>query len=62
MTDVQKQAIKDVLHLIVDKEELPVLQDLAGKLPAQYAAIVQGLLAAAVPVAVSAEDKVIEAL
>lgn len=62
MTEVQKQALKDVLHLLVDKEEIAILQDLCSKLPAQYQSIAAGIIGAVGPIAVQAEDKAIDAL
>lgn len=62
MDDVQKQAVKDLLHEIVDKEEIPVIQDLLGKLPAPYAPAAQAIIAALGPVAIAAEDKVIDSI
>lgn len=60
MSPVQKQALKDLLHLLVDKEELPVLQDLAAKLPAAYAGVASAIIAGVGPVAVAAEDSAID--
>ena len=62
MTDLQKQALKDVLHLLVDKEEVPLLKELVLKLPPQYAGIIAGILDVGGPLVVAAEDKVIDGL
>lgn len=62
MDVVQKQALKDLLHLLVDKEETVVLQDLISKLPAQYAALGAVILGALGPVAVTAEDKAVDSI
>lgn len=62
MTDIQKQAVKDLLHLLVDKEETPIVLELLGKLPAPYAAMAQAIAPALMPVAVVAEDKLIDGI
>lgn len=62
MTDVQKTALKDLLHLIVDKEQAPILKELIGKLPANYQSIAQGILAVGEPLAEKAEDSAIDAI
>lgn len=62
MTDVQKQAIKDMLHLLVDKEELPLIQELVAKLPVQYAGILKGILDVSAPVFQASEDKAIDSI
>ena len=62
MDPVLKQAIKDLLHLIVDKEEPQVIQDLLGKLPASWASVAQALAAGAMPSVVAAQDKVVDSL
>ncbi len=60
MDPVLLQAVKDLLHEVVDKEEGPVLADLLAKLPPQYAAVAQPLVAALLPQAVAAEDALID--
>lgn len=62
MDPVLKQAIKDLLHSLVDKEEPTVIIDLLGKLPPAWAAAAQGLATAILPAAIVAEDKVIDGL
>lgn len=60
MDEVQKQGLKDLLHLLVDKEELPVLQDLIAKLPAKYSVIGAGILSQGGGALVKAEDSLID--
>lgn len=62
MDAIQIQALKDLLHLIVDKEGVAVLQDLVSKLPAQYISIGQGILAVGSPVILPVIDKAIDAI
>lgn len=60
MSPVQKQALKDLLHLIVDKEEIAVLQDLASHLPVGYASVASSIIGGVGPAAVAAEDAAID--
>lgn len=60
MTIIQKQALKDMLHLMVDKEEIPVLKELVSKLPSVYASILNGILDMGAPAIVKAQDDLIE--
>lgn len=62
MTDIQKQAVKDLLHLLVDKEEGPIVLELLAKLPAPYAAMAQAIAPALIPVAIVQEDKLIDSI
>ena len=57
-----KQALKDLAHLIVDKELGPVLSAEIAKLPATYGPIVGMLEQAALPAIVAALDKAIDGL
>ncbi|MGZ3770052.1 MAG: hypothetical protein ACXVCP_00430 [Bdellovibrio sp.] len=57
MTEVQKTALKEILHTIVDKEQKPVLKELIGKLPADY----QGAALAIFEVAEAAAEKLEDA-
>lgn len=60
MTDVQKLALKEVLHLLVEKEELPLLKELVAKLPPTYANIVEGILDVGAPALIAAQVKIID--
>ena len=43
MTDLEKNLLKDVLHLVVDKELKILLDALVAKLPASASAVAVGL-------------------
>lgn len=60
MDAVTAQAIKDLLHLIVDKEEPTIVADLLTKYAGTYAAEAQALAAAVLPTVQTAEDALIE--
>lgn len=60
MNDVQKKALKDLLHLLVDNEELPLIKDFVSKLPAAYASVLDGILDVGGPAIIKAEDAVID--
>lgn len=56
MTAIQKQAVKDLLHLLIDKEQDAVIKELLGKLPAPYGAIALSIFGALDPVMQAGED------
>ena len=60
MLPAQKQALKDILHLLVDKEQAPVLQELITKLPAPYNSVASLIFASVEPSAEKAEDGLID--
>lgn len=62
MSEVQKQALKDLLHFIVDKEEMLVLKDLISKFPPKYSGIAMGILDTGGPALIAAEDKAIDSI
>lgn len=62
MDAVEKQALKDLAHLLVDKELDVLLKDLIAKLPATYAPLIGVIEAAALPALISAIDAKIESL
>lgn len=62
MTDIQKQAVKDLLHLLVDKEEGPVVLELLAKLPAPYANMAAAIAPALLVPAIAQEDKLIDSI
>lgn len=62
MDAVLAQAIKDLLHNLVDNEEPKLVADLLSKLPAAYAAVAVPLSAALMPPIVAAQDALIEKL
>jgi hypothetical protein len=62
MQTVAKEALKEILHLMVDKEELPVLQELALALPVKYQAIAIGIITACAPAVIATEDAAIDAI
>lgn len=60
MDAVTVQAIKDLLHMIVDKEEPAVIKDLLTKYAGTYAVEAQALAAAVLPTVQTAEDALVE--
>ncbi len=62
MTDIQKQAVKDLLHLLVDKEEGPVVLELLSKLPAPYAGMAAAIAPALLVPVIAQEDKLIDGI
>lgn len=60
MDPAQKAALKELLHLLVDKEEPAVLADLLSKLPVGYQALAMAIAAAAMPTAQAAQDKLVD--
>lgn len=62
MTDIQKQAVKDLLHLLVDKEFQPVVAELLQKLPPPWNGLASSIFGAIAPVLVAEGDKAIDSL
>lgn len=62
MNDLEKQALKDILKLLADKELPALIAALEEKLPAAYKAIVVALMAEVQPELLKLLDAKIDAI
>lgn len=60
MNDVEKGILKELLHLIVDKAEPVLIDDLILKLPLKYQTIINAFKASMEAIIIPAQDNLIE--